>query len=714
MDNHVLGSKLVSKLGKLPKSAENLIVKYLQEKKIELPLSESNSLILKVNYDVENLLDIPEVFLIALQTEYITLNIKEVNNLPNSNNLPSANSPKLKFIDELGELYTKKIYETNTSTILTKSKLTIIVGNSATGIYDSIKLLLEIPLKYNQEFSTVNISLGHINPNLELNHYFKAAHLKEFYKLLFEAINNQTVSRSRHLLNLIKIILQYCSSNKKYKINHIHDYYVEHENINNTVKVKDLISKGYLINRTSFLCKLNNDIVSSASIEAIRQTSKYNNQLDILLQERSKNSLINDGVRIPNNTVILTKTGVKSIEKLANTTVSIWNGEQWVFATISETDEAQGLVYIVFLADHTSFEVYDNTGLIKEDDTVVDLKDLKVGDRLKKSTIPLDYSYKDYYYESSGIVSHIEYNHYESKVYTVKVSDNYKNKNVMLPNCVVLKADIKPRPKEICAQELAHRNTLNYVLDEPLINKNTVLLDCVINCNYVDPLDLVEIENITKLATVCSSAGLLSKINRLNNKFKFTHNNLPVVNVSLSNVYSLLINIYKQIEYRDKIHRVEIKLTNTNFLDYLNLKYLSVDNEISKYININLDKELCIVTNKSKKVLGLITVELLLSYMNQIIRDTLSQYCCKHNLSIPIKYSSVLRLEDYKDYKDIKEIVSEKEQYNFIKLLDANYITHNSSLSIFYHKENLDKLAKLIFDSIKSNVSVPNLEFIEL
>jgi len=697
----ILLARHIAKLGQLTKSEENLISNYIQKKILVFPLDYKNSINLKAIFEVNNYKDLTKLIKICMDIPSLELHLN-LNNTSEYLSIP--NYPTYKYIDTIGELFKKSIYSANTSVIEGKDKLTIIVGNSSRGIQETLELLLDV--KNISRYKTINISLAHLNSEQKFNN-FELKNLKEFLEELNkELITNININRK--IINISKLFLKWFYKSNSYRIavtkrevETVSDYKLT---VN---QVKESILKGYIYNNNSLLFKLNRDILDNCSKEDILKTRKLSRKIEIIKKEWDKNRYLNNGVLLPNNSLVLTQTGPKSVDKIAKTIVNLWNGIEWVYATIHKSeDKKQEFVYLVILEDKTCFEVYENSLISKQDGSYVTAKELKKGDVLMKLNYPNNYNYIDHYMPTCGVVKEVVYNHFEEDIYSIKVNDNYSSKDIVIANSILFKANVIKENitlSEVTKVELAPRIASNYIEDNYLLAKNTIILDTIIDLTNCTITNLDDFTNAFKIASICTCTALKHPLHSEIEKFNCSLKNYPTVNVELTEIYSFIKDIKNNV----------IKESNNSFYCVLQLPkseykrhFIDSCENNGEVVKIENGGYLFKSSVKQKLVYTILIV--LMNYARLIIQDTVSKYCTKHAITIPKIISSV------RDNNIPKEIQSIEEQYELIKLLNSYYATHNVNMPIYYKKKNIDYMAKYLTRVINKNESTYYSEFKEL
>lgn len=113
------------------------------------------------------------------------------------------------------------------------------------------------------------------------------------------------------------------------------------------------------------------------------------------------NPNIHDGVIenanlcVVGETKILTKGGYKEIKDLINQEVELWNGEEWSLSKVFQTGENQKIIEVSFsngqsveCTEYHRFPILRN-GTRKNEYDIIVAKDLKVGDKLIKHSLPI-------------------------------------------------------------------------------------------------------------------------------------------------------------------------------------------------------------------------------------------------------------------------------------------------------------------------------------
>lgn len=137
------------------------------------------------------------------------------------------------------------------------------------------------------------------------------------------------------------------------------------------------------------------------------------------------------------DTQLLTNKGYTSIGPLQDKEVTIWNGEEWSDVTVRKTGNSQQLMKIktkdnkeLLCTDYHKFPIVE--GWSKKY-TMVEAKDLKVGDRLLKWTAPVIEGVKELDHSHYNTITAIDHNHTIADTYCL----TEPKRNMMVVNGIL-------------------------------------------------------------------------------------------------------------------------------------------------------------------------------------------------------------------------------------------------------------------------------------
>lgn len=685
-------SKYISKTGKISKVYRHSIDHCLKSNKIQLSSDyrQYTSNPYQLFYSINNIHDCIKTFYFSFTINHFNLNI---NTHKRSSNLPTLN---LVFYDEVGE---DIIFEnhhssdfinsnSNTQSVIVNSKsnanFNLIIGNSKEAIIDSLFKLTTLieQLEVNTPNVTIGLFLGQINPNKYLNRSFKLHRIKDLYTTFFNTFN-KFKDTNRLCIELTKSLLSLTINTDNIYLNYTPSTYTKECLDKKTIK-EYIIKDKYLASYKSLLHRINLDIkLPNNSIELTKQS----------LQELyNKNCRGNSVVYVTHHTLLMSKKGPESCEKLLKANTLILINDSWCHIKLEEEKESS-LIYLIFFTDGSCVEVTENSKFILESNEVKTLDTLVKNDKLKINNlhnISSEIECNDYFnFTCNGIVDQVVFDRTEYKLIKLTIPTDHLP-YVTLANGLFL-SPIFNEQGTLSPHELDLRLSDAY-LDSTSLVQDSIILESRINLDELDVLNIEEQLKIFKTATLISGTSLILKEHklclRLSNNLIFN----PTVNVAITNIQKFdckLNALFKEHNYLDIYD--DPKRTLKNKLNSSKLEFQEVDARVIRIYQLSIDKERTFL-------------QLLATIWQEEVLNTISEYCTKHNLNVPIKITSISENYHHTKYNVI-------EQLDLILLFHKYYSTQNSIMTINYYQSELNKLVNKVTCLYSTEVDIPYLLF---
>lgn len=666
--------KYISKNAKLSNSEEFNINQCLNSSQIYLlnnPRESINPYC--VYYTIDSIYDCIKLFQLSITLDYFNLTIN-----PNINKFPFI---KLKFYDIVGEDYphTDNLIDYSSYIISTPhtNSFNLIIGNSRESIIDSLNKIVDLSLKHQSETTLeLGIFLSQINPNKYLNRTFKMHRLKEVYLSFINTFN--TFNNSPRLyIELIKSLLSYTCKLTNIKYNYAGSIY-QNINYKKSNIIKLIQKEKYIASKDDLINRLNNDLLDRKK-DFINTKDNTKEIVSSLYKQKYKGDNI---IIITNSCLVKSKRGVISADKLLKSPSYLWTGHEWISAKFS-SENKDTCIYIVFFTDNSCIEVLEDTKVLLNNGISKNIRDLIKGDCL---LINSDNKNKDEF-NSNGIVDKVCYERLDSSYIKIALPAKYSNK-ITLGNGINLES-IRIEDLVLSPWQIESRLSDKYSESISLVN-DSIVLESKVNLIELNLFNISEQLKVFRAATLISSSSLNLPEHNLCPKLSDNLNYNPVINVCIERIQQFNLNLVKAC--KKKIIKV---------YDTPDLKFLSLfSNKELLNTSYSLEDNTITIIGKSKYQYIL---ETLLELWREEVKLTISDYCTKHNLTIPHKITSILENEQ-SSYNAI-------EQLNLIYKYHKFYSTQNSIFTINYKESELNKLSTSVTKLFKTESNLPYLIF---
>lgn len=611
---------------------------HLKSKVISIDLDSRGNPVHQVFYSLDNLCDLLFVLETCINTnDKISLlsNKKDFKN--NNNNLT------YEFLDFPGDLPSSKLTPLNTSVIdNSRGSFCVIFGSDENNVLGGFLNIIELLLS--KKVNELNISLGHINPTIRLNKTrFAGYNLKSLLIKTLKTINNKERLSYDLILELILDELQ----------------------INNRIDYLNL--SNYYINKELLSNKLNLDIIQrDYKSSSVKEKAKY------LLKTYMAVGTKEDSIKVPTYTMILTRTGCKPIEKLVDKNFSIWDGEEWLYASCSLEAKSRFEIYFLSLGNDYSIEIAAGN-LIETKRGTIPISEVVPGDILILSPFP-EIESANLLRANQQVISIQKYKPTKGvQLYGIK-TNNQKNTSTVcsLPNGMRIYPNLVPK-ECMDDRELYYRlSTDDLIISEQTLAKSNRLLKVNINCRYIT--DVNTLKNIL-ISASCIALNSLKRSSQevSDQKLLYGINNLSIVNVCLDRPEILLTRLLKRewvkwFENGRHPNKVKTTIKIPHFIedqDFYKDFCCDLSNNISLKINSGTIFITGLISDCFRYVEGLV-----LSFCRHTVQVYCQEYCVKHNLKVPIRYSSV----------NVDKVFSFQFNYHsnldFLSVLDKYFTTH--------------------------------------